>query len=248
MNAKELALALIFSIIIISGSSQAVFGQLSTQIAGTNTIIPDPFVDVINPGPSNTVCTTGALSFPHSQSFIPNADNLDAIEVELVSLNLVSVSPVTINVYDGAGTGGLLLGSTSNDDGNFGTPDGGKRVSPVNSGVVRFEFAPIIPLIPGNTYTAEVTVNDGASDFNWSATDDNIPGNIEGCVNGPLSIFDYVFATYFDPNFVVGGESLSIDSTALILAGAQSFSWMIPLVLSGIGIGLFVVSRKSENS
>jgi len=47
---------------------------------------------------------------------------------------------------------------------------------------------------------------------------------------------------------VVGGKLLSIDSTALILTGAQSFSWMIPLVLSGIGIGLFVVSRKSENS
>jgi len=44
----------------------------------------------------------------------------------------------------------------------------------------------------------------------------------------------------------VGGEFLSIDSTTLILAGAQSFSWMIPVVLSVLGIGLFVVSRKSE--
>ena len=47
---------------------------------------------------------------------------------------------------------------------------------------------------------------------------------------------------------IVGGEFLSIDSTALILAGAQSFSWMIPVVLSVLGIGLFAVSRKSENS
>jgi len=46
----------------------------------------------------------------------------------------------------------------------------------------------------------------------------------------------------------VGGEFLSIDSTALILANTQSFSWMIPVVLSVLGIGLFVVSRKSENS
>ncbi len=50
----------------------------------------------------------------------------------------------------------------------------------------------------------------------------------------------------FLPCIAVGGELLSIDSTALILAGAQSFSWMIPVLLSGIGIGLFVVSRKSE--
>ena len=44
----------------------------------------------------------------------------------------------------------------------------------------------------------------------------------------------------------IGGEIISIESSSLILAGAQSFSWMIPLVASGIGIGLFVVSRKSE--
>jgi len=45
----------------------------------------------------------------------------------------------------------------------------------------------------------------------------------------------------------IGGELLPIDTTALLLASAQSFSWMIPVLLSGIGIGLFVF-RKSENS
>jgi len=55
-------------------------------------------------------------------------------------------------------------------------------------------------------------------------------------------------AIAFISDDVVGGELLSIDSTALILAGAQSFSWMIPVVLSIVGIGLFVASRKSENS
>ncbi len=44
----------------------------------------------------------------------------------------------------------------------------------------------------------------------------------------------------------VGGNLVPIDSTTLLLAGAQSFSWMIPVVLSVLGIGLFVVSRKSE--
>jgi len=47
---------------------------------------------------------------------------------------------------------------------------------------------------------------------------------------------------------VVGGELLPIDSTALLLAGSQTFSWMIPVVLSVLGIGLFIASRKSENS
>ena len=46
----------------------------------------------------------------------------------------------------------------------------------------------------------------------------------------------------------VGGEFLPIETTSLLLAGAQTFSWMIPVVLSVLGIGLFVVSSKSENS
>ena len=45
----------------------------------------------------------------------------------------------------------------------------------------------------------------------------------------------------------VAGEIIPIESTSLLLAGSQSFSWMIPVLLSGIGIGLFVF-RKSENS
>jgi len=45
---------------------------------------------------------------------------------------------------------------------------------------------------------------------------------------------------------VVGGKLLLIETTSLLLAGAQTFSWMVPVVLSVLGIGLFAVSRKSE--
>ena len=47
---------------------------------------------------------------------------------------------------------------------------------------------------------------------------------------------------------LVAGEIIPIEQTSLILAGAQTFSWMIPVVLSILGIGLLAVSRKSENS
>lgn len=43
---------------------------------------------------------------------------------------------------------------------------------------------------------------------------------------------------------VVGGELLPIDSTALLLASAQTFSWMVPVILSVLGIGLFVIYRR----
>jgi hypothetical protein len=47
---------------------------------------------------------------------------------------------------------------------------------------------------------------------------------------------------------VVGGTIIPIETTSLLLAGAQSTTWLIPVALSIIGIGVFVVSRKSENS
>jgi len=45
---------------------------------------------------------------------------------------------------------------------------------------------------------------------------------------------------------MVGGSAHIIDKTALLVTGAQlSASWMIPVLVSAIGIGVFVVTRKS---
>jgi len=46
----------------------------------------------------------------------------------------------------------------------------------------------------------------------------------------------------------VGGRIIPIETTSLLLAGTQTFSWMIPVLLSAIGIGLFAVSKKPERS
>lgn len=58
-------------------------------------------------------------------------------------------------------------------------------------------------------------------------------------------IFDADSAGKCKPVDIIGGEIIPIESTSLLLAGAQSATWMIPVLLSGIGIGFFVVSRKS---
>jgi len=42
----------------------------------------------------------------------------------------------------------------------------------------------------------------------------------------------------------VGGQVLSLDATPLLLSGVQTFSWMIPIVLSVLGIGLVFLSRR----
>jgi len=71
----------------------------------------------------------------------------------------------------------------------------------------------------------------------------------DGCVivgqaSGPLGIEAYRADVCID-SIIIGGNLLPVDTTALLLAGSQSFSWMIPVVLSVLGIGLFVF-RKSE--
>ena len=48
------------------------------------------------------------------------------------------------------------------------------------------------------------------------------------------------------PNIPIGGTYIPIDQTALLLAGVQSISmWMIPVVIAGVGIGVFVIKRRN---
>jgi len=51
-------------------------------------------------------------------------------------------------------------------------------------------------------------------------------------------------AYIFGPMILIGGTLLPIDSTSLILAGAQmTAAWMIPVIIAGIGIAI-VIARK----
>jgi len=237
------------ALVLIAVLVTPAFGELVTvqPLVGTTevevdtlTITPDPNVDVINPGPGIGFCSpSGTLNSPEAQSFIPGQNNVAAIEVELISFNLVSVHPITVNLYQGAGTGGALLGSTSNDDGNFAVPTG--------TAVVRFTFAAPIPVIPGNTYTYEVATNDGASSVTSRATMDLISGIVEVCAGVTFPLNDFVFATYFDPGpgpGPVGGEFIGINTVSVLVAGTHTAAaWMIPVIVSGIGFAI-VIARK----
>jgi len=51
-----------------------------------------------------------------------------------------------------------------------------------------------------------------------------------------------------EPGPDVGGELIPINTTPLLLAGAQmTASWVIPVIAAGAGIGLVVVSRKNKD-
>ena len=80
----------------------------------------------------------------------------------------------------------------------------------------------------------------------WMDSDD-LSGSaisLDGGSNWIGSSYDFPIVI---TGFIVGGSIIPIDFTSLILASAQSFSWMIPVTLSVLGIGLFVF-RKSENA
>jgi len=46
------------------------------------------------------------------------------------------------------------------------------------------------------------------------------------------------------PEQMVGGVMVPIDSVSLLLVGALSTTWLIPVVLIAVGFGLFFVKRK----
>jgi len=67
-----------------------------------------------------------------------------------------------------------------------------------------------------------------------------------------VNMVDYLPTGGITPNFPmkitallpIGGTIIPLDTTSLLLAGAQTFSWMIPVVISAVGIGLVLVRRK----
>ena len=70
--------------------------------------------------------------------------------------------------------------------------------------------------------------------------DDQCPNGIYGLLLATVGI-PHCFLV---PMMAVGGEFLGVDSTALLVSGAQmNASWMIPVIISAIGIGI-VIARK----
>jgi len=71
-----------------------------------------------------------------------------------------------------------------------------------------------------------------------TATGDTIPVGLT--VTGLDAI------AFLPDSVTVGGSDVSINTSALLLAGVQSISmWMIPVVIAGIGIGIFVIKRRN---
>ena len=76
--------------------------------------------------------------------------------------------------------------------------------------------------------------NDAGGDVEWDC--------VAYTNSGSFSPVDLPSACDNEP--IVGGELIPIELTSLLLAGTQSTTWLIPIVLAVIGIGLVLVRRK----
>ena len=96
------------------------------------------------------------------------------------------------------------------------------------------------PLVQQLSYpVVKFTIFVATADGSPALDSDGVPIPLEG--ERRVCIFDVMAM-----DSMIGGELLSIESTSLLVSGVQSTTWLIPVVLSIVGIGLFVVSRKSE--
>jgi len=82
------------------------------------------------------------------------------------------------------------------------------------------------------------------SDFNWIGSGILLLDNRQLGLN----VFTFLNECIEPEPPVVGGELLPIDSTALLLAAAQSpASWLTTLTIVALGIGAYVFTRNSNN-
>jgi len=65
--------------------------------------------------------------------------------------------------------------------------------------------------------------------------------------DGEDIILDFDDDGMFFPVSVVGGIKIPIDQTAVLIGGFQTISyWLVPIIVSAIGIGLFITRRTPE--
>ncbi|HLC24811.1 MAG TPA: hypothetical protein VJJ25_04200 [Nitrosopumilaceae archaeon] len=153
---------------------------------------------------------------------------------------LIARSPDIVTFLNAGG--GIYVMAESNLEAGL-TPDGG-----------HFSFLPFV--------TTSTPLNQGESGNVVTAFGASL-GLVDADVNGNAShcVFDGLFGLNlvdFDPSDrklslagriltpdAIGGEIISLDKTALLLAGVQSsFIWIMPAIIVGVGVVIFKLKRN----
>ena len=231
-------------------ADQAIF--ISTADSDGSSLLPDR-----NEGNRINFClgtNTGSLSFRSFVTFditsIPPGSNVNNVELKFFAGVFTSSVPIPISIHklttswDEATV--TWNSPWTNPGGDFVLAESASHLLPT-AGFWTVNTPQLISDVQG--WVDNPVSNDG-----WLLKRTTEPGLLsQTCIAARDSpspnVHPMLTITFTLPQEpVIGGKIIPIETTSLLLAGAQSFSWMIPVVLSVLGIGLFVVSRKSENS
>jgi len=225
------------------------FVDICTEVPGS---IPCkiPFEGVpIGPGNTDTIVERLQGSGP-----VFNPPDMVTVDIEIVALSLRSTTPVDLGglgtLWDVEvtlsgiqSTGFMTIFKTDNDGGTF------DAVLPVDPLLTFTEVGN-----PLNTFSQPIPTKDfevtGAA---WSHTQNR---NEDGFLSGFFYPTGLIIEETPDGSakhtvrpgfpFEIGGTMIPIDTTALLLAGAQTnVVWILPVALAGIGIGMFVIKRRN---
>ncbi len=202
--------------VTISGANLVVSGSPNFCFNGDSQPGGNPAGGFDDASTGDSICA----STPQGTVTITFDDPVEDLTFELLDVEIGTATEIiTSRVYD-AQVGGNLLHTIVITGGDPGTGDGESTTVDFSSG-----FAG----------------TDDIQRLEFELTSMSPPGALSPGVAADNLFFNLVVISE-----VVGGEIIPIETTSLLLVGAQTFSWMIPVVLSVLGIGLFVASRKSE--
>jgi len=243
---------LAFSILLlVPVGVQKAFADVTTFISSDDTYLNSVLTDsnfngqtTFAAGRSTTVIAHGVVAFDLSS--IPPGSTINDVQLKLTA-DLISNPPIPL----------LLHKITTNWDEStttwnfpWTTPGGDFLTTSSATQTITVLDAYIWGSTGQMVNDVQGWVDDPSSNNGWllKRADESVTGFARFFHNtGNPTDVPMLIVTFNEPTGQpVGGQLIPIETTSLILAGAQTFSWMIPVVLSVLGIGLFVVSRKSE--
>jgi len=245
------------ALVLIAGLGTPAFAQLQTpQIASTgepNRPQTDEDNVIFDGGTSNfaAVCPLDNPSFICAEDFqFVQDETLNDVHVDINQFDLIFNAEFEYVVYaDSVITPGIpgaviQAGQGINEH---------KIQIPGTASDFRywFDLDNPLPLLAGTTYWIQLTISNSPAPNSllWWTTG-NLFGNTCRITFDGTATWDN--CSGLDLNLVltgtdqlVGGELLSIDSTALMLAGLQSSAiWMLPVLAGAAGVGAFYIKTR----
>ena len=193
-------------------------------------------VDQGNTGPFVSSLNVVPNFQPAGQEFVPQQNNLVGVDIFLHDFAAGFSGTFTVTIWENQIGNGAPLGSST----TVVSSDGLNPIS--NPQIEHFDFATPITLQIGTKYVIQIE-NTGVVPGLQLVRSPDLYSQGDSIFDGVSSASDWGFRTYYQDQ-TVGGEFISIETTSLLIAGAQtSLVWILPAMLAA-GATIIAVRRK----